>query len=104
RDKFSINSTGAIYQESSTPAPRLRFDFPETMLFVPELVTDETGHATMTVPIADSLTTWHVQTDAIAAGGGTAWTQTELKVTQNFAIDVSLPTDVTAGDQLHMPV
>ncbi|MHC5053968.1 MAG: MG2 domain-containing protein [Planctomycetota bacterium] len=99
--------TGAEWASSDLPVPvgpKLRWDFPETLVFAPQVVTDEKGRATLQVPVADSLTTWRVQADAIGARGGTAWTETKLVVTQPFSADLVLPTDVTAGDLLYVPV
>jgi len=90
--------------ESAGGGPRVRRDFPETLIFQPQLVTDESGHATLSLRVADSLTTWRVLTDAIAASGGSASTQCPLVVTQPFAVDATLPTDVTEGDELVVPV
>jgi hypothetical protein len=83
--------------------PRLRWDFPETMIFAPQIITDEHGNASLEVPVADSLTKWRVQSDAISATGGTSWAQTHLVVTQPLSVDLTLPTDVTSGDLLHVP-
>jgi len=68
--------------ESADATPKSRWDFPETLLFAPEVITDEKGRATLDVPLANSLTSWQVQVDAIAASGGTAWTAQKLVVTQ----------------------
>ena len=89
--------------DSPSSPPRLRWDFPETLVFAPQLVTDEDGRATLEVPLADSLTEWRVQADSIAAAGGTAWAECGLTVTQPFSVDLTLPTDVTAGDILTVP-
>jgi len=90
--------------ETAGGGPRVRRDFPETLIFQPQLVTDESGHATLSLRVADSLTTWRVLADAIAASGGSASTQCPLVVTQPFAVDATLPTDVTEGDELVVPV
>jgi hypothetical protein len=101
---YEMTKSPGSYDASSPIAPpHLRFDFPETMIFAPQVVTDETGHASYALNVADSLTSWRVQTDAIAASGGTGWTQCSLVVTQAFSVDLSLPTDVTAGDELTVP-
>jgi hypothetical protein len=88
---------------AASVTPHLRWDFPETMIFAPEIITDENGHASFEFAVADSLTSWRVQADAIAVGGGTGWTDTRLVVTQPFSVDLTLPSDVTAGDVLHVP-
>ncbi|HEY3320242.1 MAG TPA: alpha-2-macroglobulin family protein [Planctomycetota bacterium] len=98
---YGMSATPGSYDAPSPP--RLRWDFPETMIFAPQIVTDEQGKASYELDVADSLTRWRVLTDAIAAGGGTAWTETKLLVTQPFSADLTLPTDVTAGDVLQVP-
>ena len=41
-------------------ALRLREYFPETMLWQPQLITDDSGKAVLKVPFADSITTWRL--------------------------------------------
>jgi len=96
--------TPAETQATGPRKPRLRWDFPETWIFAPQVVTDADGRATLEVPTADSLTTWRVQADAIASRGGASWTTAKVVVTQPFSMDLVLPTDVTAGDILYVPV
>ncbi|MDP1560006.1 MAG: MG2 domain-containing protein, partial [Pirellulaceae bacterium] len=43
---------------SQTSAPRVRQWFPETLLWRPELITDDNGVATLELELADSITTW----------------------------------------------
>ncbi|HYF48104.1 MAG TPA: MG2 domain-containing protein, partial [Planctomycetota bacterium] len=89
--------------ESPSSSPRLRWDFPETMIFAPEIITNESGRASFDLTVADSLTTWSVLTDAVARSGGTSHTHCSLVVTQPLSVDLTLPTDVTAGDTLSVP-
>jgi len=80
--------------------PRLRYDFRETLVFAPELVTDASGHASLDIPLADALTTWQVKADAIGAEGGTATTLSSITVTQPLSVELTLPANVTASDTL----
>ncbi len=50
-------------------SPRIRRDFPETLFWRPELITDDQGNATLEIPLADSITTWRASIDAISAAG-----------------------------------
>ena len=50
-------------------SPRVRRDFPETLLWRPELITDDRGRASLEIPLADSITTWRASVDGISAGG-----------------------------------
>ncbi len=49
--------------------PRVRRFFPETLLWQPQVITDEMGRAGMEVPLADSITAWKMNIDAVSAGG-----------------------------------
>ncbi len=85
--------------------PRLREDFRETLLFAPEVVTDEQGRATVEVPLADSLTGWRVLADAIAAKGGVAEGRTRLDVSLPLSADLLLPPGgVVEGDEMEVRV
>ena len=50
-------------------APRIRRDFPETLLWRPELITDDQGKGSLEFPLADSITTWRASVDAVSAAG-----------------------------------
>ena len=50
---------GADANAAAEP-PRLRQYFPETMLWLPEVITDETGRLNLEIPVADSITTWRI--------------------------------------------
>ena len=103
-DESEAQKPPALTDPSSGLAtPRLRWDFPEAMIFAPQIITDESGHASLELDLADSLTRWRVQADAILASGGAAQGQTTLAVTQPFSVDLILPANVTAGDVLYMP-
>src|SRR5262249_44005781 len=48
---------------------RVREQFPETLLWRPEVVTDDQGTATLDVELADSITTWRLTASAVTADG-----------------------------------
>ncbi len=98
-----LSSRPLLISYSHTSAPHVRWNFPETMIFAPEIITDENGNASFELGVADSLTRWRVQTDAVAQSGGVAQTQSQLIVTQPFSVDLILPASVTAGDVLRVP-
>jgi len=85
-------------------APRIREYFPETLFFMPELITDEKGHARLTLPPADSITSWRMLASAIARTGALGFEQANLKVFQDFFIDIDFPVALTKGDRVHVPV
>ena len=83
---------------------RVRSDFPETMLWRPEVVTDEHGDATLDVTMADSITTWRLGAEAIAADGRLGAAAADVRVFQDFFVDLDLPPVATQHDELSVPV
>jgi hypothetical protein len=83
---------------------RVRELFPETLLWRPELVTDDDGRASLDIDLADSITTWRLTASAVSADGRLGTTQTPLKVFQPFFVDVNLPVALTRGDEVSVPV
>src|SRR5574340_798357 len=70
---------------SATPAQsaaplRVRDWFPETLLWRPELITDDQGRATLDLDLADSITTWRLSASAITAAGQLGADQASLRV------------------------
>jgi hypothetical protein len=82
----------------------LRRDFPPTLVFVPEALTDEQGHARLSVPLADSITTWGMRVVASADDGATGVGHAELRVTQPLSVEPWVPSHLTVGDELDLPV
>jgi len=85
------------------PAPTRR-DFPPTLVFVPELLTGPDGRATLSIPMADSITTWRMRLVASSADGGTGVHVTKLRVSQPLHLDPWLAPHLTDGDTLDLPV
>ncbi|MFH1548989.1 MAG: MG2 domain-containing protein [Planctomycetota bacterium] len=84
--------------------PRLRQFFPETLLFRPEIITDKDGRATLTFPMADSITTWRMSTMAGDAYGALGSMTTPIRVFMDFFIDLDLPVAFTQNDYVEVPV
>ncbi|MBN1246870.1 MAG: hypothetical protein JXC32_04390 [Anaerolineae bacterium] len=84
--------------------PRLRQYFPETMLWLPDEVTDETGQLILDFPVADSITTWRVVALASSQDGRLGSATGALRVFQDFFIDLDLPGSLTVGDEIAVPV
>ncbi len=98
-------------QDAATPAgsgrpapPRLRQFFPETLFWQPEVVTDDGGRAEVTIPFADSITTWRLSALASSADGRVGSGTRGLRVFQEFFIDPDLPQALTQGDWVSVPV
>jgi hypothetical protein len=89
---------------AGTP-PRLREHFPETLLWKPELITDDEGKLQpLKVTLADSITTWRLAASAVTADGRLGSTQLPVKVFQPFFVDLNLPVSLTRNDEVGVPV
>ncbi len=90
--------------EKPTEGPHVRSYFPEALYINPEIITDAGGDASISIPVADSITTWRMamvaSTQAGALGSGTS----SLKVFQDFFVDLDLPVTLTQGDRVSIPV
>ena len=84
--------------------PSIRKQFPETLLWNPELVTDENGVATLEIPLADSITTWRVTSSAISTAGQLGTEQNPIRVFQPFFVDLNTPYALTRLDEAAIPV
>ena len=58
-----------MQQPEGTSPVRVRDWFPETLLWRPELITDDQGRATLDLDLADSITTWRLSASAVTADG-----------------------------------
>ena len=111
-EAVTVEAAGVALQTASaevsragpTATPRVREYFPETLLWVPELVTDEHGRASAQFTLADSVTTWKVALIASTLDGRVAETETDLRAFQPFFLDFSPPPILTEGDRLELPV
>ena len=83
---------------------RIRSYFPETLFWMPQLITDERGRAKVTLPAADSITSWRLLANAIARNGALGFEQANLRVFQDFFADIDFPVALTKGDRVHVPV
>jgi len=90
--------------KSGGAAPRLRQYFPETMLWLPDEVTDEEGRLKLDFAVADTITTWRVVALASSQDGRLGSASGELRVFQDFFIDLDLPGSLTVGDEIAVPV
>lgn len=81
----------------------VRSDFRETAYVNPTLITDANGNASVTVPLAHSITTWRVSADGSTADGRIGSTRQGMRTFQDFFVDFTLPTQLTRGDELEVP-
>jgi alpha-2-macroglobulin-like protein len=85
-------------------APRIREYFPETLLWNPQLITDERGEARLTVPMADSITSWRMSVMGSSLSGIMGSTTSAVRVFQDFFADIDLPVSLTQNDRVEIPV
>lgn len=94
----SANARGAA------SAPHIRSYFPEALYINPEIVTDGKGNAEITIPMADSITTWRMAMLASTTSGALGSGEGSIKVFQDFFVDLDLPVTLTQGDRISIPV
>ena len=106
--QFEARSDKALRKD--TPASRsadtahIRSYFPEALYINPEIITDGDGRASVSIPIADSITTWRMAMFASTQSGAIGSGTSSLKVLQDFFVDIDLPVTLTQGDNISIPV
>jgi len=78
--------------------------FPETLLVVPELITDKNGNASLSLKMADTITTWRASVLASSGIGQLGSATFPMRVFQDFFIDIDLPVSLTQNDEISIPV
>jgi len=82
---------------------RVRQFFPETWVWMPELLTDDAGLASLGLTAPDSITTWRLH--AVSSGPeGIGISESSLTVFQDFFVDPDLPYSVTRGEEFPVQV
>ncbi|BBM82216.1 alpha-2-macroglobulin family protein [Candidatus Uabimicrobium amorphum] len=82
----------------------VRQHFPETLYFNPQIITDENGRVDVEIPIADSITTYNIETQAISAEGLRGKNDSELNVFQPFFIALNTPSSFMQNDEMQIGV
>lgn len=85
-------------------AAHVRRHFPETLLWEPEVIMDADGRATVSIPVADSITNWRATVDAVSATGAVGATEVPIPVFQEFFVEPDLPPQISLGDVISLPV
>jgi CD109 antigen len=109
-DDVAMGGGGGAEGEGEFPAPseggddgalaevsRVRQFFPETWLWMPELLTATDGTATLELTAPDSITTWRLHAVSTSPNG-LGIDESELLVFQEFFGEPDLPYAVTRGD------
>lgn len=84
--------------------PRLRADFPETLLWQPEIETDNRGRAELKFKLTDNITTWKMAVIGSTEDGRVATAEQEFRAFQPFFIELAPPRVLTVGDEISLPV
>lgn len=90
--------------ETAAPQePRVRQYFPETWLWEPTLLTDDTGKASLTLTAPDNITGWKLSVvstfiDSSSDTPGIGFGEADLVAFQDFFVEPSLPYSVVRGE------
>src|SRR5882762_2888005 len=103
-DALRNSATLAKEKDEAGTAPRERSYFPEALYINPEIITDKDGIASITIPLADSITTWRMSMMASTTRGALGSGTSSIKVFQDFFVDLDLPVTLTQGDRVSIPV
>jgi len=89
--------------EALADVKRIRTFFPETWVWIPDLLTDENGNASINLTIPDSITTWKLHAVSTSSDGiGIA--EDRIKAFQDFFVDIDAPYSVTRNDEFPVKV
>lgn len=98
RSKSGLQKQGVVEE------PRIREYFPETFIFEPYLITDTFGKAKLPVKMPDAITSFRVTAFASSQKGELGSALSQLKVFQDFFVDIDLPVALTEGDEISIPI
>jgi uncharacterized protein YfaS (alpha-2-macroglobulin family) len=82
------------------PAVQVRSDFRSTILWQPDIRTDENGNATVKVKYPDSLTTWSATARVVTAGNQFGMGDTSTRTKQPLIVRLQAPRFFVVGDQV----
>ncbi len=99
----AANPDGLRLKQAEPEPPRLRQWFPQTLLWQPQLVTDDQGRVQVDMPLADSITTWRLTASAVTEAGRLGNGQSVVRVFQPFFVDLNLPAALTRNDEILVP-
>ncbi|PIE33747.1 hypothetical protein CSA56_10500 [candidate division KSB3 bacterium] len=100
-----MTELGEVEKDGGSDAgPRIRQYFPETLYTNPAILTDEDGKASVSLTMADSITTWRMTSMASSLDGTLGSGTSSVKVFQDFFVDIDLPVTLTQNDQVSIPI
>ncbi len=90
--------------QPATGETHVRSYFPEALYINPKIITDRHGQASISIPMADSITNWRMAMIASTTAGALGSADSAIKVFQDFFVDLDLPVRITQGDCVTIPV
>ncbi|RXH58616.1 alpha-2-macroglobulin family protein [Granulicella sibirica] len=84
--------------------PHVRKDFPDTAFWAPDIHTDASGHARVTMTFPDSLTTWRATVRAVTADSKAGSLINRVIVRKNIIVRMGQPRFLRKGDTVSIPV
>ena len=105
--KKEIMPCAAPCDKAKTPdkaSVRVREYFPETLYANAAVITDASGIGSITIPMADSITTWRLTAMGNSMDGLLGSTTSGIRVFQDFFIDIDLPVALTENDKVSIPI
>jgi alpha-2-macroglobulin family protein len=98
---IALKQQAKAEQTEATPT---RSWFPETFLFEPLVVTDDSGAATVPVRVPDRLTTWRVLALGHSRSGAQGGAVTSFLGTLPTYVDPVVPKFLLSGDEVRVPI
>ena len=101
---LTVSVKSGVTKSGAMSTPRLRQDFPETMLWEPTLITDRRGHARLDFKLADNITTWKLTAVGSTRSGELGRAEKDLRAFQPFFVEHDPPRILTQGDEISYPL
>lgn len=86
------------------PPPRVRVYFPDTVAWIPEMLTDERGEARVSFRLPEQITTTRLVARGITKSGATGQAVRRLQTRQPFFVKIRAPEFAVLGDEIEVRV
>ena len=101
---LALKPGAQITAKSETSTPRLREHFQETLVWQPQLETDNQGRARLKFKLADNITAWKLSVIGSTVDGQIGFAEKEFTAFQPFFAELDPPRVLTEGDEISLPV
>lgn len=101
---FQARGEGIFGNTSGEQPQYIRHFFPETWEWVPILITNESGRASLNLTTPDSITTWALNVIASTPDAKIGVAKEEVTVFQEFFIEPDIPVSAVRGDEFPLRV